>query len=67
MMLVAILAGVTTYIVVNALFGALYGFLGASSRKMLALLRFSPFAFPIRLACWAAAAWAGWIVGAAVA
>jgi hypothetical protein len=67
MMLVTILAGVSTYIVVNALFGALYGFLCGSSRTMLALLRFSPFAFPIRFACWGVAAWAGWGVGTAVA
>ena len=67
MMLVAILAGVTTYIIVNAVFGALHGLLCGSSGTMLALLRFSPFAFPIRLACWGAAAWAGWGVGAAVA
>ncbi len=65
-MLLAILAGVTTYIVINALFGALYGLLCASSRTMLALLRFSWFSFPIRLACWGGAAWAGWTVGAAV-
>lgn len=66
-MLLAILAGVTAYIVANALFGALYGFLCASNRTMLALLRFSPFAFPIRLSCWGAVVWAGWAVGMAVA
>lgn len=65
-MLLAILAGLAAYIVANGLLGAVHGFLCGSSQSMSALLRFSPIAFPIRLACWALAAWTGWSAFAAV-
>lgn len=58
-MVLATLACIGTYISVNALFGALHGFLRGNSQTMNALLRFSAFALPLRLACWAGAVWAG--------
>jgi hypothetical protein len=65
-MTLAILAGLAAYIGINGLLGAVHGFLCGSSQAMSALLRFSPLAFPIRLACWALAGWAGWSAFAAV-
>lgn len=61
-MVLAILAGIGAYIGANALFGALHGSLCGTSQFMSTVLRFSVFAFPIRLVCWAVAAWAGWSV-----
>lgn len=65
-MVLAIFVGIAAYIVVNALFGALHGMLCGSSQFMNMLLRVSVFALPIRMACWAVAAWVGWSVGVAV-
>jgi hypothetical protein len=64
-MVLAILAGIAAFICTNALFGALHGILCGSSQTFNMLLRVSVFALPIRLACWAVAAWAGWSAGAA--
>ena len=65
-MVLAIFAGIAAFICTNALFGALHGILCGSSQTMNMLLRFSVFALPIRLACWAVAAWVGWSTGTAV-
>lgn len=61
-MVLAILAGIGAYIAVNALFGAAHGVACGISQFMNMLLRVSPLALPIRIACWAVAAWAGWRV-----
>jgi hypothetical protein len=66
-MVLAVLAGIGTYIAVNAAFGVVHSILCTSSQFMNMLLRVSYFAFPIRAACWAVAAWAGWSVGASMA
>lgn len=65
-MVLAILTGIAAYICTQALFGIIYGLACGNSQTLLVLLRFSPFALPIRIACWAIAAWAGWGVGAAM-
>jgi hypothetical protein len=60
MIMVAVLAGIGAYIGVNVLLGAVHGFACGSSQIMNWLLRLSVFALPIRIVCWALAAWAGW-------
>lgn len=59
MTVIAVLAGIGAYIGVNALIGGIHGFACGSSQTLNALLRFSVFALPIRIACWCVAAWAG--------
>ncbi len=61
-MVLAVLAGIGAYIAVNALIGGIHGFASGSSQFMHMLLRVSVLALPIRIACRAVAAWAGWHV-----
>jgi hypothetical protein len=65
-MFLATLTGIAAYICTQALFGIIYGLACGNSQTLFVLLRFSPFALPIRIACWAVAACAGWGVGAAM-
>jgi hypothetical protein len=58
--MIAALAGVAAFIGANAIFGAVHGLACGASQTMTVLLRFSPFASPIRMAGWFAAVWAGW-------
>lgn len=57
--MVALLAGLATFISINVVLAFAYGLACASSQAMLVLLRFSYFAWPIKIACWFGAAWAG--------
>jgi hypothetical protein len=59
-MMLALLAGIGTFIGINALLGALHGVASGASQFMNMLLRFSVFALPIRMVGWFAATWAGW-------
>jgi hypothetical protein len=54
-----VLAGLATFIGLNVAAAIVYGVACASSRPMLVLLRFSYFAWPIKMAVWFGCAWAG--------
>lgn len=57
--MVAVLAGLATFIGINVVLAFAYGVACASSQALLVLLRFSYFAWPIKMAAWFGAAWAG--------
>lgn len=56
--MVAVFAGLATFIGLNVIAAFAYGVACASSQLLLALLRFSYFSLPIKLAVWFGCAWA---------
>ena len=60
--MLAVLAGVGTFIATNAVLGGLHAFACGASQAMYAMLRLSVFALPVRVVCWFVAAWIGWTV-----
>lgn len=57
--MVAVLAGLASFVGINVALAFAYGVACASSQALLVLLRFSYFEWPIKIACWFGAAWAG--------
>lgn len=57
--MLATLSGLATFIGINVVLAFAYGAACASSQVLLVLLRFSPLAWPVRMAAWFGAAWAG--------
>lgn len=64
--MVAVLAGLAAFIGINVALAFAYGVACTSSQALLVLLRFSYFAWPIKIGCWFGAAWAGMSVWEAV-
>lgn len=64
--MVAVIAGLAAFIGINVVLAFAYGVACASSQALLVLLRFSYLAWPIKIACWFGAAWAGMSVWAAL-
>lgn len=65
--MVAILAGLLTFIGLNIVLGMIYGIACSTSPFMHMLLRFSYLAWPIKIAAWFGAAWVGLSVWDALA
>lgn len=57
--MLAVIAGLATFIGVNVVLAFAYGIACASSQALFVLLRFSPLAWPIKMIAWFGAAWAG--------
>lgn len=57
--MIAVFAGLGTFIGVNTVLSFAYGFACAHSQFLHVLLRFSLLAWPIKIAGWATCAWAG--------
>jgi len=55
----ALLAGLATFIGPNVVLAFAHGAACASRQALLAMLRFSPLAWPIKITAWFRAAWAG--------
>lgn len=66
-MLIAGLVGLITFIGLNVVFAFAYGVACGASQYLNMLLRFSWFAWPIKLTFWFAAAWTGMAVFDALA
>lgn len=57
--MVAVLADLATFIGINVALAFAYGVACASSQALRVLLRFSYFAWPIKISSWFGAVWAG--------
>lgn len=65
--MLAVFAGLATFIGLNMAWAFAYGFACANSQVLLVLLRFSPLAWPVKVAVWVGCAWAGMSVWEALA
>lgn len=64
--IIAVLAGIGTFIGLNIVLAFTYGIACAASQFLTMLLRFSWLAWPIKIACYFGTAWAGMSVFDAV-
>ena len=58
-MVIAVTAGLATFIGLNLILILIYGMACSASQFLSMLLRFSYFAWPIKIACWFGIAWMG--------
>lgn len=61
-MVIAVFAGLATFIGLNVGLAFVYGMACGASQFLNMLLRFSYLAWPIKMACWFGAAWMGMTV-----